>query len=240
MNKELAIKVYDIDYSFILKNYLDQEMWSKRWTLFTYKNINIYLKLESIILKKPIKLEFGVEIECSCFNISTTFYYDLDNSNINILKKQINGRMEDLIKYYENDNIQREQDYKDIENSSDYEEDTLTRIAEEYLDENGVSNNTIRDAYIEKYVDKNKKTDKYLEKYIASRKYKSSTDLWLIFYHCIKSEAMYEFVLKQAEKESNLKELLEEAKEYIKIFDDEESKEYKDYVDNVKDNLEDI
>ena len=29
-----VLKVYEIDYSFIIKNYLNPEMWSKTWTLF--------------------------------------------------------------------------------------------------------------------------------------------------------------------------------------------------------------
>ena len=34
MKNELALKVYDIDYSFIIKNYLSPELWEKTWTLF--------------------------------------------------------------------------------------------------------------------------------------------------------------------------------------------------------------
>ena len=38
---DLAIKVYDIDYSFLLKNYLNPEYWNKSWHLFVYEEIEI-------------------------------------------------------------------------------------------------------------------------------------------------------------------------------------------------------
>ena len=32
------IKNFEIDYSFIIKNYLNPELWHKKWNLFIYKN----------------------------------------------------------------------------------------------------------------------------------------------------------------------------------------------------------
>ena len=43
-----AIKVYDIDYSFIIKNYLNPEMWQKTWTLFQYKTFVVTLQIDYI------------------------------------------------------------------------------------------------------------------------------------------------------------------------------------------------
>ena len=48
MKNELAIKIYDIDYSFIIKNYLDREMWQKEWTLFVYGDKSFVIYLSSI------------------------------------------------------------------------------------------------------------------------------------------------------------------------------------------------
>ena len=39
MDKGLIIKAYDIDYSFIIKNYLDPKLWEKEWTLSMYKEL---------------------------------------------------------------------------------------------------------------------------------------------------------------------------------------------------------
>ena len=43
------IKVFDVDYSFIIKNYLDPKMWQKEWTLFLleeYEEFKEYIKTE--------------------------------------------------------------------------------------------------------------------------------------------------------------------------------------------------
>ena len=58
-NKLPAIKVYDIDYSFIIKNYLNPEMWQKTWTLFQYKTFVVTLRLDSINCQKE-KIFFQV------------------------------------------------------------------------------------------------------------------------------------------------------------------------------------
>ena len=39
----LVIKRYEVDYSFIIKNYLHESLWNKKWTLFVYKNYTFYL-----------------------------------------------------------------------------------------------------------------------------------------------------------------------------------------------------
>ena len=44
------IKVYKIDYDFIISNYLDKSLWKKKWNLFVYKDhvftLNLY-KIET-------------------------------------------------------------------------------------------------------------------------------------------------------------------------------------------------
>ena len=42
------IKVYEMDYSFIIKNYLNPKLWDKIWTLFDYGDYVITLNMESI------------------------------------------------------------------------------------------------------------------------------------------------------------------------------------------------
>lgn len=52
MKNEIALKVYDVDYSFIIKNYLASDLWQKTWTLFVYKNVRVTLDLYKIEVKK--------------------------------------------------------------------------------------------------------------------------------------------------------------------------------------------
>lgn len=42
-----TIKVYEIDYDFIIKNYLDPKLWNKSWTVFVYRDFVFYIKNDS-------------------------------------------------------------------------------------------------------------------------------------------------------------------------------------------------
>ena len=221
MNNNLIIKQYDVDYSFIIKNYLDESLWNKKWTLFVYKNYTFYLELHEIQVKNK-RICFKIS-----FNDLTYFiYYNKEISNINILKKQINGAIFSLIEMYEHTLIRKEKEYQKIEDGKDEEIDLLTEIAEEFLDENNVSNDEIRQAYINKYVDDNTKTDDYLLEYINIRKYKILTDLYLVYTKASGDNDRYNNINKITKEEPNYNELMEEVNEYLeKLENDKEDLE---------------
>ena len=99
MKNEITIKVYEVDYSFIIKNYLDKELWSKSWTLFVYKDyiftLNLaYINTESNSITFKIKCNYlHFDWEADVFDNSINVTHSLSNSNINVLKRQINGAL---------------------------------------------------------------------------------------------------------------------------------------------------
>ena len=54
-----TIKNFEIDYSFIIKNYLNPELWHKKWNLFIYKSFVFSLELNSIYVQDE-KIYFHV------------------------------------------------------------------------------------------------------------------------------------------------------------------------------------
>lgn len=241
MKNEVALKVYEVNYDFIIKNYLSPELWEKTWTLFVYKDINITLNIDYITVK-PRKICFQVRIRQDEYSTYTNIYYTIDQSNLKILKKQINGAIETLMTYLENSYIQKEQGYKDIENAKWSERDLLRKIAEEFLDENDVTNKEIRDVYIENYISNNEKTYTYLSNYIDGRHYRCMPDMWLVYYKATENNEKYQQLLNKLSNELNFYELLKDIKESISIFDDEntDSDAYNEYVSDMKDCLESI
>lgn len=221
MNNNLIIKQYDVDYSFIIKNYLDESLWNKKWTLFVYKNYTFYLELYEIQVKNK-RICFKIS-----FNDLTYFiFYFKEQSNINILKKQINGGIFYLIGMYEHTLIKQEKEYQKIEDGKGEEIDLLTEIAEEFLDENNVSNDEIRQAYIDKYVDDNTKTDNYLLDYISIREYRVLTDLYLVYTKASGDNDRYNNVEKAIKNDDNYNDLMEEVNEYLeKLENDKEDLE---------------
>lgn len=241
MKNEVALKVYEVNYDFIIKNYLSPKLWEKTWTLFAYKDINITLNIDYITVK-PRKICFDIRIKQGEYSTYTTIYHTIDQSNFKILKKQINGAIENLMTSLEKSYIYKEQGYKDIENARNNERETLENIAKEFLDENGVTNEDIRDAYIDRYIDKNEKTWTYLSNYVDGRHYRCMPEMWLVYYKATENNEKYQSLLNILSNELNFYELLKNIKENISIFADEniDSDKYNNYVSDMKDALESI
>lgn len=241
MRNDVAVKVYKVDYDFIIKNYLSPAMWEKTWTLFVYRDISITLDI-SYITVRPRKICFDIKIRQGEYMTNTSIYYHIDNSNYNVLKKQINGAIETLIGYYENGHIRQENDYRAIKNAGYDEEDLLTEIANKFLDENGVTNEDIREVYIDAYVSNNKKTNSYLSNYLSGRKYRCKSDIWLVYYKAVGDEVKYQEIINILRNEKNFDELLSSIKESISIFNEEERDEdkYNEYVDELYSCLDEI
>lgn len=240
MKNELALKVYDIDYSFIIKNYLSPELWEKTWTLFVYKNVRVTLDLCEIVTKKPIVIRFRIKIQDENYDNSILISHDTENSNINVLKRQINGTIRDLINYMERYYIRQENGYRDLQRKSWDEDEKLREIAESYLDENNITLSDVRDAYIDKYVSDNAKGNTYLNNYIDGKKYKTLTDLWLVFYKAINDNEHYESIVNQLHNETWFDKILIDIKEYIDILSDDTSDKYNNYFSEMEYNLEGI
>ena len=71
--------------------------------------------------------------------------------------------------------------YKRIEESKWEERNMLRDIARDFLDREGVTNDEIREVYIDRYVDKNETVYEKLSAYKRNSKYTVLTDLLLIF-----------------------------------------------------------
>lgn len=240
MKNELALKVYDIDYSFIINNYLSPDLWQKTWTLLVYKNTRVTLELRYINVRQPISIQFEIKIQDENTYDTEWISYDIEQSNVNILKKQINGAIRDCINGLEQYYIHQESGYKELCDSRLEEQDKLRKIAEEYLDDNGITLDDVREAYITKYVDDNDKGYIHINNYVAGRKYKCLSGLWLVFYKAIGRNDKYKEIVDSLRYDENFEDKMKEIKEYIKTFDDEESEEYTDWYSSMTDCLEAI
>ena len=91
MENQLAIKVYNIDYDFIIKNYLDKSLWHKEWTLFIYKDVTFTISLSKIDVKDE-SISFHVRISAPNFTNCEAIWYYMKQMSVKILKQQIEGK----------------------------------------------------------------------------------------------------------------------------------------------------
>ena len=97
-----TIKVYEIDYDFIIKNYLDPKLWNKSWTVFIYRDFVFTLRMTKIAV---ISNTITFEVKLNKHWESRHFDYNIENSNINFLKKSLKGTIKRLIGDYEKGEI---------------------------------------------------------------------------------------------------------------------------------------
>lgn len=239
MRNEITLKKYDVDYSFIVRNYLSPELWKKTWPLFVYKNVSITLNLNSIDVEDPITITFKISVKAPGYHSSTLKCHVIPTSNLKVLKNQINSGIISLISGYETNEIKSTNEYKELLNASIIEEERLRDIAENYLDDNSIYIDDVRDAYIDYYVSKNNDGDEYLSNYTQSMKYKKCPDLWLVYAKASNNEDLENYI-KHALTNDDYCYVLKEIKEYVDILSDEDSDEYNDYFEEKESNLESI
>lgn len=233
-----TIKVYKIDYDFIIKNYLNPEMWKKTWTLFQYKKFVITLELSFIdcqcekvwfIIRIKDNDEYARYKDAWSTNYdkmeSKSIDYSLKINDISFLKRSIISTVFTLINRLEEDRIRTLEDYEDLEERYENERDILTQIAKDFLDDNGVTNEDIRDAYVDTYVSNNTKLDLLKQKLLNNYEYQVLTDLYLVFAHSTKNEEIIEDYESKTKEVPNIESIKKEVEEYLEYMETEEFKD---------------
>lgn len=247
MENKMILKVYDIDYDFIIKNYLNPEMWEKTWPLFIYKTFVITFRLDNINCLNQ-KIGFYIEIKDS--SIDNNYRYDwgynsdktanayasysLKIDNIDFLKREIEGKAFEIISRLEEYNIRASEQFIELEEQYDNEEQRLREIAEEFLDENNVTNEDIRDVYIDNYINTNTKLDIYKNDLINRLRYTVFPDLYLVFANATHNKKTIEQWEGKIATMVDIQALNDEIQEYIDYIETDEFKE------DMESNLEEI
>ena len=221
-----AIKVWNMDYSFIVRNYLNPKLWHKVWTLFAFKDYAITLQLSSIDTKK-CKIAFEIALKdnasTSMFNrVWQSVDYSIKANDIGFLIKGINGTIYRLIKQYEVYHILETLEvYKNAEEQAEIERETLTQIANEFLDSMDVTSDELRELYIDAYVESNAKSCELIGDLRTAYEFHLCPDLYLTFLESIGEKEKYQEVLNHLEA-NETENVLKEIKEYQKYTETDE------------------
>lgn len=224
------VKIYSIDYSFIISNYLNKELWKMKWNLFVYKNNVFTLNLHSIDTKNN-KICFEISYNKQNW-VKQTIWYDIDNTSIDILKQQINGAIFRLMEEEDSDMCRETDGYYHIKELYNNEDDKLREIAENYLDENGITLDDVREVYIENYVDNNRKMDTLLSNYVSSHRYRYLTEMMVVFTKITNDTMRFNNIKNAIQDDNRIKQIEDEIKEFDIYFNSD------DYENDMVDELE--
>ena len=232
-----AIKTWKMDYSFIIKNYLNPALWQKTWTLFEYKDFVVTIKLAKIETE-DMRIVFRLNLRDNgrpnTWGDQEDVSYSLKSSSIKFLIKSINGAIFRMISYHERNHVLEDLPvYIDAKQQGDIEIEKLTALASEFLDDEGVTNEEIREAYIDKYVDDNKQNNEYIQRLRSAYEYHLLTDFYLVFAESIGDDTKYQTVMNRLE-ENEIENVLKEISQYKTYIETD------DYQEEMKDLLEAI
>ena len=225
------LKVYEINYEFIINNYLDVNLWDKTWNLFVYKEHMFQLRL-SRIYTQTRRISF--EIKKNGYYHTETIDYDINNTSIKILKQQINGAIFRVITDYEESLIRGTVEYNRIQDSMELERERLREIATDFLDNEGVTNDDIREAYIDKFVSNQETGWSKLNIYKNSMKYTILPDLYIVFCKITNDKDRLHTVMKSIGSRGTIKNIMTEVNDFIKELETDE------YYNNMSEGLEAI
>ena len=236
-----TIKIYKMDWDFLIQNYLDQKLWSKSWTLFEYKGFKVSISLYNIFTKNE-KIYFEVTLTHkdpdSDYIVTETkqIDYSLKIGDVKFLKKKINSAIWDLFLLGECDwYIHYEERYLELVELKKEERERLADIAKEFLDDNDVTNENIREAYIEAYVNEYERTWNMMREYEAHRMYNALPDLFLVWLDSLEEDdKIKREVLRRRVGSDTIDRVTKEIEEYQKDM------ETKEWEEEMKSNLEEV
>ena len=225
-------KVYKVDYDFLIKNYLNPSLWKKTWTIYVYKD-NVFTICLSSIDCNSMSVYFKIRYNKLQFWESRCIEYPLNGEmSIGILMRKINGTIWNLMCDYENELITKSDGYKRIASQISEEKDRLQEIAEEFLDDNNVTNDNIREAYIDRYVGDNSRVAIMLSNYQDGCRYTFLTEDMLIFTKATDDKARFDTVV-QANSRNTIDEIMTCVTEEMTKWEDENiDNTRKEYYDN--------
>lgn len=239
-----VLKIFEMDYSFLMKNYLNPELWNKTWTLFEYKTFRVTLNIYSINTKHE-KITFEVRthfINPDCETGDCTTEYDIICSlkieDIDFLKRQINSAIYNtMVEMEKRYFIQETTEYKQMVEDYSREKILLRQYANEFLDNAGVTNENLRTAYSDAYVEEYAKMPELVSEYVQSQVYLQIPDLFLTFLSTLDNDPKKEIRTKEIQEklgDAKYQKILKQIQDYAIYMGTEE------YEDEMKSNLEEV
>ena len=196
MENTVSTNVVKLDLQTILANYRKPEFWQKTWTIIDTSELKVvwYISYIDCVNGKINSCLRAFKKNIKRGNKSLGNYWYTDES-VSLPSIPINnneytqrhfdnalyGSTIELLKDVERHMIYEYAEYKEAENVQKQYKEELRQIANDFLNENKVTNLAIRDAYIDKYIDDNydEKVKYYTGQVVNNYQFKVITNAYI-------------------------------------------------------------
>lgn len=184
MTKEISTKITRLDLDFILSNCFKPYLWKHTWTIFAYDGWEVKFYITRIDTREN-KMWYTIELyKDGHWKSSSTYNYMNfleEHRNLTVLQNELNGVITKRVMEYAEQNIIREtQAYKEAKEYEDELLELAKEAAENLLDELNITNNDIRDAYIDSQTS-NAETSEYTTRILTLYRGTKLTKLYLAY-----------------------------------------------------------
>ena len=227
MENMVSTKVVKLDLKTILANYKEPKFWSKKWPVIDTKEIKIVWfiekidcvdnKISSCVMVQNKNIRRGTKKFVDLYSWEKAYLAPIPTDNPEYteehFKKTLLNSIIFLLGTVEQTCTFHYAEYEEAKRLDNEINDKLKEIAEAFLDENEVTNESIREAYIDKYVEDNS-CDSYTLKVIERFKHKIIPNSYLFVYAWFNKEKEFdEFESKMGHRVSTRIEMWNKVKE---------------------------
>lgn len=162
MENKLSTVLTRIDLKDLLNHYTDKKLWGKKWTIYDYGNIEVTAEIFSIeVYNNEIKLKVAVHYKGGRKRSWYLSPYDWNWMSVPIdhceytqeaFERKLYGVAKDTLSAIESRFIKALPDYEAADKYRDEKLEKLEKEAKAWLDDKGVTNKSIREAYTDAFV----------------------------------------------------------------------------------------
>lgn len=225
LKNELETKIVRVNWDFILNNFTNEKFWEQTWRIFEYDGLVLELSLMHIDVesgKIVIKIK-SRDLEGEMISYQSGYIrlpIGVANRNIEVFNKLLYTAVMESIGYAECGKLIRTSDrYNELFEVDCRAKEELKDIAKKQLDEFGITEGYLRDAYITAYVDEN---EPWLRtKFLTQSKYISKPSWYL----------MASIVFGTSENQDEIRDNINQGEDIISTLE-KDIEEFKENLEN--------
>ena len=241
MKSSISTKVRKVNFKEIIENITDKRNWERITEIFKYGDCSVILSLSRIdVISSKIQFQLAFSSKLTKGNVENTFEIPLsiENYNEEVINNKLCTRViEGFSEVGRRETLVYDTAYYGLDSLEEELAEHLEEIATDYLDENNITNEHIRDNYIENFIEDNTFKDlrwSYVVKKGISMFVPAKVSFCMLMGNKAKAEEVRKLRDKNKEKLDELiSEIKSNQKEIEEMIENDNFEVYEELLDEI-------